>query len=419
MKRLALGVLWFAALVESRADLPPPITFEPVTTSKMIVPADEVLQTLSMSDSGAHIVRVRYDGGIDIWSTTTGKRIGPIEIAPGERRRTEVVMLGNPCVALIAVGARFDKYWRTSAARPIEIWACDSENRVAQLPRGGGAAGSNLLDLVALSSCGLAVAAYSDRVEVVDVKRAVLLDDLRSVFEPARRAALDSYPEPERKARGGTVSLSLAASSSDDRCIVYGVVQHWDRAANAPRPAALYAFDLAARRARLLHGVQSTTLKGAGLGVGELVVSPAGQRATVVVRYPDDRSRAIPMGGGTVADLVVIDLQGQTRSRVLNTPRLTVSIAEAAFLTEDVLALTTLWIGNTEAMLVDVIGDRLHSACSLAFGEPNPARGNPRSIAVNARLSRVAISMREEIRVYRYRPNRNGRWAGIVDCVDD
>jgi hypothetical protein len=46
-------------------------------------------------------------------------------------------------------------------------------------------------------------------------------------------------------------------------------------------------------------------------------------------------------------------------------------------------------------------------------------KGNPRAIAVSARTNLVALSMRDQIRAHRYRSNPNGRWAGIIDCVDD
>jgi hypothetical protein len=208
------------------------------------------------------------------------------------------------------------------------------------------------------------------------------------------------------------VVLKLAASSFADGCIVFGAAHHYNEDTGLLVPAEFYAFDLRKGRARAVRTLTHDLARnGKSPAVTKLAISPAQRHAAVSLN---------PITGASARGIVVFaDLAGKGREEAFDGRRATWLTGDLAFLSEDELLLSTRWAHvNTEAVLLDRRTKQLHSLCSPVFGEPELEKGNPRAVAVNAKLNLVAVALRDEVRAFRYRRNPHGRWR-TKDCVDD
>jgi hypothetical protein len=261
-------------------------------------------------------------------------------------------------------------------------------------------------------ACGLAVAQYLDRITVVDVARRALVPSLGRLFDGVKPSALQSYPADIRKAWSGLVRIMIADPPRADSCVVHAVVYEFDARAKALVPAKLYEFDLRNSRRTLVRSLSSDLPANVAWDeiMPKLAVSPS------------QRYAALSLGAPFVgrSHLLVLDLDEGGSAKRGRLQEMSDGIAEAVFLDDETVFLVMTWKAhNVDARLVDRASGRLHTLCSPVFGEPNVEKGNPRAVAVSSGLNRIAVSMRDEVRLYRYRSNPKGNWAGVTDCVDD
>lgn len=419
-----VAMLAFGSLSASSA----PVEFAPINEHLRLAvePSDDGLkryfQSLALSADGAYVALGRLDGKVDIWSVADGGNTAALQLAYREDRRAFVALLGNPCVAIMGVSARFDVRAPSpgAAARPLELWSCESGERIGEIRIGDDHTLNDLLDLVAVPGCGLAVASYSDRVVVVDVASRATAPRLSRLFDEAREAALRSYPpSAPKEGTPGTV-LKLAASPSAGSCLVYVAVHAYDARADALLPAKIYEVDLRRGQSRLARALkyEAIAIDSPWSVYTAFALSPTGRYAALSIRRPIDFARPT-FGPRGVADLLLVDLKSGAAVKSLDMRHLVTGIVNLAFVSDDVLFFSTTAMGeSTNAMLFDQQSGRLHTVCSSNFGERDPLKGNPRAVAVNAKLNLIAVSLRDEVRVFRYRLNPKDRWVNMrKSCV--
>lgn len=395
-----------------------PIEFERVNKHipMSVVSSEEIeqqFQSLSMSGDAGFVSLGRPYARVDIW-TGDGGETAKLRLSYREDRRALVAMLGDPCVAVIAVGARMDASAPSpgAAARPIELWTCQSGERIAQIPHENADARNDLVDLVALPACGLAVASYSDRVTVVDIARRARVPALSGLFHEMRSGAIRSYPT-EEAVRASKVRLKMAARASGDDCLLYAVPFEYSARAKALLPAKLYEVDLRRAHSRLVRALEYEPVVEGGRAVPttSFAISPSGRYAALSIGRPIGLDPQVDPPRG-VADMLIIDLKSGEIVKNIDIRHLVAGVIDLAFVSDDALLLSMQWIGqSTEAHLLDWRSERTLPICSASFGEADGTKGNPRALAVNAKLNLVAVSMRDEVRVFHYKLKPAARWT--------
>jgi hypothetical protein len=115
--------------------------------------------------------------------------------------------------------------------------------------------------------------------------------------------------------------------------------------------------------------------------------------------------------------MLVIDLKSDAAVKSIDMRPIGAGVTDLAFVSDEAILLSTEWIGlSTEAYLLDWRSERMAAICSDAFGEADGAKGNPRALAVNTKFNLVAVSMRDEVRVFRYRLVSRGNWSVERPC---
>jgi hypothetical protein len=425
---MRLWVCGFVALVfASLAASAAPVEFEPINPHLRLAiePSNDgikrAFQSLSLSADGAYVAFAGLDGKVDIWSVGEGGG-AKTQLAWREDRLALVAVLGKPCVAVTAVSERLDSKTPSPGAteRPLELWSCASGERIGEIRLPDAQKPNGLVDLVAVPACGLVVASYTDRIVVVDIASRAAVPQLSRVFDSAREAAIRTYPASARKDGGLAAHLRLAANPVVDRCSVYAAVQAYSERARDFLPTQIYDVDLRAGRSLLASELRydAQAIEGSWSYPIAFALSPSGRYAAVFVRRPVDL--ALPMSGPRgVADLLLVDLKGDEAVKALDMRHLVRGIVDVAFLTDDVLFFTTTAMAqSTTPMLFDRRTGRLHTVCSSNFGERDPLKGNPRAMAVNAKLNLIALSLRDEVRLFRYRLNPEEQWVNMrKSCV--
>lgn len=421
----ALGlfvVLFLVPLVVLRAgaEAGAPITLEPINERVLMsaVSSEEIEQhfhSLSISADGAFVALGRPNARVNIW-TSEGGETARLRLSWREDRRAHVVMLGDPCVAVTAVGARMDHTAPSpgAAARAIELWSCQSGERLASIPHKNEDAPNDLLDLVALPACGLVVASYTDRVTVVDVNARANAPALSKLFEEMRVIAIRSYPGTGAAGRF-RVKLTLAARAPDSGCVLDAVLFEYNARVDALLPAKLYEVDLRERRSKLLRTLEYGPIVDGGRPVPttSFATSPSGRYAALSI------GRAVGLGPQVnpprgVADLLIIDLDRGAIVRNIDMRHMAASVVDLAFVSDDALLLGMEWMAqSTPTHLLDWRSGRAHVICSAALGKAPREKGHPRAVAVNATRKLVAVSLLDEIRVFRYQLNPKGQWAKV------
>ncbi len=395
-----------------------PIEFEQCNKHILmsVVSSEEIeqhFQSLSMSTDAGFVSLGRPYARVDIW-TGGGGETAKLRLSYREDRRALVAILGDPCVAITAVGARMDDSAPSpgAAARPIELWTCQSGERIAQIAHENAGARNDLADLVALPACGLAVASYSDRVTVVDVALRARVPSLSGLFDEMRSDAIRSYPVGEAVGASG-VKLKMAVRASGDDCLLYAVPFAYSARARALLPAKLYEVDLRRARSRLVRALEYEPIVEGGRAVPttSFAISPSGRYAALSIRRPIGLDPQVDPPRGA-ADLLIIHLKSGEIVKSVDIRRLVAGVTDLAFASDDALLLSMEWIGqSTEAYLLDWRSERTLPICSEAFGEADVTKGNPRALAVNAKFNLLAVSMRDEVRVFHYRLKPAARWT--------
>lgn len=369
------------------------------------------LQRLSISPDGAHVALSRLNGKADVWSLRGGNR-GALRLpVGGTLTRTLAAVFSDPCALVVATGLEYPLTERRGGPR-VGIWDCRTGGRFIPLRRAGSSHSELLVDLVALSSCRLAVAVYPGQVTVVDLASNSVRPELGRLFDSTREPLFRALPADKRAEALKSDSMRLAAPITGDRCVAYGLVNDNAERMKPWTSAKLYEFDLGTGRVRLIRALP------------ELPIAPKdGWSSPHIAVSPARRYAAISLGDSIegAAVLIVVDLADGGNSREFNlSDSLHAGIEGAVFLNEHELLLTTNAFGvNTDAILFDHRSGRAHTLCYTVFGGTDINLENPRAIAAHPALSLVAVSTANAVRVFRYRRKPNAPYAGVRDCVDD
>lgn len=388
-----------------------PFVFTPVTPAPLarLPQADDVdsifLTELSIAGSGDYVALSGAPIPVQIWSLPSGKRTALLDPLNGMKWRIHAALVGKPCVAVTGIGLSREPITKRSArplARPMELWDCASGNRIGSVAATANPRGS-LYKLLAVPSCDLVVARYSDRVTVIDVKAQTAVHRLNRLFDTFIDETRASAPRGKKLTTDA--SPAVAVVPGDERCRVYAAVSEYSARSVSWVPSKIYEVDLRAGTSRLLRRIADTRVAPPGIAL--LAISPSGARAVLST----SRHRS------SNAEFNLIDLHGAQPTRKTE---YALELSDVQFLSEDHVYFTS-WFGaaHADGTVLDPAKGRFHTVCANVVGAANLVRGKPRAFALDASLNLFAIATQDDVRVLRYRYVPTGAWRGLFDCDED
>jgi hypothetical protein len=400
-----------------------PFVFEPVPTAAKL-PADSsrkdgsYFHVLDLSWRGDFVAFARSPASVAVWSVRTGRKTVSLTLSPSADTIGRVALAGDPCV-VVAGFAEFDMAPGAAPSikeTPLTLASCATGQVLATiapraLPRG------ELLDLTPVAACSLVVAQYEYGIAVVDVKTRQLRPDLADLIAGA--VPVDRSKPWATQARWGFKAAAL--DSANGACTLFGVSLEWKVRAKTIVPSRVFAFDLQAKRSRLL---KSLTYEKSVIGLepkhvypeADVAISPSGRN--VAIHFSRDGGASPPFQdrASGIADMLLIDLASKSPETVIDISTLP-ALRAHAFLSESEMLWLTGSLDDFRTMAFDTRSRMTRQLCSAGFGDVArtagsiPGRQSPTAISVNTKLNLVAAVINGDISVLRYKRNPAGSYS--------